>query len=208
MNNQKTTSALLMLLMLSVNLCFASTLSAPYEFQILAVNGKKIEKAFFSRAKATDLKEGTQKITVVYNTTVKNDQGRESTRVSSQKFIVTLKVKKNESYWLEANSKLNSLKKAKKFARYPEVKIETKKGKAADFSVSLAKKQDHGLLGNLFYKEEALTTASANAIPKTTPMSKNTQDKSNMAGKMLHHWWQQADKKTRTKFIEFAKNDI
>ena len=205
MNKLKTISALFIVLMVSVNACFASSLSAPYEFQLLAVNGKKIEKPFFSQAKALGLKEGPQKITVVYNTSVRNDEGNESTMVSSQAFVVTLKVKKNETYWLSSNIKLDSLKKARKFARHPRVKIETKKGKPADFYVSFAKKQDHGRLGDLYYKEDPLT---ASEMGTTTKSPKSIKSQKSMVDKMLHHWWQQADKETRKKFLAFAKRGI
>lgn len=164
-----------MLLMLSVNLCFASTLSASKEFQILSVNGKKIEKPFFSTAKAVDLKQGIQKVSIVYNTLVRNDEGSELAKVSSQTFLVTLKVKKNKKYRLLANIDIDSLNTARKFARHPDIKVETSNGKPADFSVTLSKYKDYGFLGNIFKKDKALRISTPS--PQATAKPTKSQDK-------------------------------
>lgn len=205
MNKLKISLVLFTALFINSTLSIASTLSVPHEFQFIAVNGVEVKDGLFSTTSKVELPVGEQKIAVIYNTTVRNDVGDGSTRISSQSIIVTLLVDENKAYQLSPKTKITSLKKAKAFAKNPEIKIENKKGELATFSTLLPKYEDYGVIGNALKEEDkTLMTVSTAATAITTS---SVENKDNTAEKMLHHWWDQADSETKKRFIKFTKNE-
>ena len=194
--------SLIAALMLNSIGVFASSLSIPHEFQFLAVNGEKVENGLFSKTTEVDLPVGKQRVSVIYNTTVRNDVGDGSTRVSSHPMIITINVLEDKAYKLSPKTKITSLKKAKIFSGYPEINIETEKGETPIFSVNRPQIEDYGVIGNAVKKEEKAIVAVSLAETK-----KQQGEPENTAEKMLHHWWDQADSETKKRFIKFTKNE-
>ena len=188
----------------------AGTLSIPNEFEFLAVNGEEISDSLFSKTREVDLPVGEQRIAIRYKATVRDDIGDGSTRLESLVIIITLQVEANTDYLVSPSVKLTTFKKANAYANHPTIFIKTTSGDSADFKIHLPSVEDYGVIGNALNKERKTTaTVALQGTQKNTTLASDSPAKTtdNTAEKMLHHWWNEADDKTKRAFTDFVNKE-
>jgi uncharacterized protein YccT (UPF0319 family) len=138
---------------------------------------------------------------------VRDDIGDGSTRLESRIIVIALQVTANTDYVVSPTVTLSTLKKAKAYAKHPTVFIKTTSGENADFKTHIPSVEDYGVIGNALNEERKTTAAVAKQETernKTQIKSSQTQTTGNTAEKMLHHWWNEADEKTKRAFADFV----
>ena len=195
------------------------TTSSNLEF--LAINGQKASKSLLKEKKSFNAEaDQTQQVVVRLGEIV--GTGSSQGLFESNPIIVTFKGTADDV--VLSAEKIRSQEDGEKFNAQPQITVKTKSGNVIDAKVDTLKQEglfpSANVVNDLAEYNASGATASVSAFAATTaaspmvatPASNAKANKGkvvvqgeNVAEQQLQYWFQQADKETQTRFLNWAK---
>lgn len=207
----------------------AAELIIPAEFEFLAVDGKKIESSLLNRQSKLQLSNGHHNIAIRYNDIIEDDFDDSHEFVTSKPFIIHLLIDGDFIYRLNSDSKL-STEDPKRFAKHPKIVVSRKDNGKIVYRFTQTQLDESSILNGFAdsNSQQDIALLAAKATQNNEPQDvthlqhrklASTNKKRNQVPKdsipaniksaeMLQYWWQQADKKTRKAFLNWAIDNM
>lgn len=203
--------------LLTSTMSFAGMVSSSSNVEFLAIDGQKATKALLKSTRSFNINDD-QKHQVVVRVTEIVRAGSDRNLFESDPIIVTFQAG-NEDIVISA-PRLETESDAQSFAKAPVISVKTASGKAIENKQEALKQEGFfpgvNLIDNLSDYNNSGSVASVPAFASTTmpaaipglgkaQKGKITVQGENVAEQMLQYWYQQADKETQTRFLNWAK---
>lgn len=173
---------------------FANEILIPENITVISINGEEQGFSFFSRQTKFPINVGANVIQVRYEELFDDSENDDHVIIKSKPFMVTFDVEGDTDLKLIVPYLVDEAD-ARKFAKKPEVIIETLAGE------QLITKQNKAI--DLITKQQI--KAEQNIITKRSKKlhSDNIQQTDeNMAAQMLNYWWHKATPQQRADFLK------
>ena len=202
------TIALSLAILCASSTSFAGMVSTSSNLEFLAIDGQKASKALLKETKSFNINDTeTQQVVVRLGDIV--GSGSNQSLFESSPIIVTFKGSP-EDITISSPS-IRSRSEGEKFNSTPTINITSKSGNTIAAKVDVLKQE--GLFPSANASVAAFSTA---AIPTTMPVASASNAKinkgkvvvqgENVAEQQLQYWFQQADKETQIRFLNWAKS--
>ena len=201
---------------------FAGMVSTSSNLELLAIDGQKASKSLAKDAK-TFVVNDTQNHQVVVRLSEIIGSGSSQTLFESNPVIVTFQG--NAEDLVISAPAIRGRSEGDKFNEMPSISVKTKSGHAISAKVDVLKQEglfpSANVVNDLAEYNASGATASVSAFAATTaaspmvatPASNAKVNKGkvvvqgeNVAEQQLQYWFQQADKETQTRFLNWAKS--
>ena len=201
---------------------FAGMVSTSSNLELLAIDGQKASKSLAKDAK-TFVVNDTQNHQVVVRLSEIIGSGSNQTIFESNPVIVTFQG--NAEDLVISAPAIRGRSEGDKFNEMPSISVKTKSGHAISAKVDVLKQEglfpSANVVNDLAEYNASGATASVSAFAATTaaspmvatPASNAKANKGkvvvqgeNVAEQQLQYWFQQADKETQTRFLNWAKS--
>lgn len=201
---------------------FAGMVSTSSNLELLAIDGQKASKSLAKDAK-TFVVNDTQNHQVVVRLSEIIGSGSNQTIFESNPVIVTFQG--NAEDLVISAPAIRGRSEGDKFNEMPSISVKTKSGHAISAKVDVLKQEglfpSANVVNDLAEYNASGATASVSAFAATTaaspmvatPASNAKVNKGkvvvqgeNVAEQQLQYWFQQADKETQTRFLNWAKS--
>ncbi|QLB12904.1 hypothetical protein EV697_10844 [Bisgaardia hudsonensis] len=210
-------NALAIVALISSTTSFASMINSSSNIDVLAVDGQKANKSLFKSKSSFEITDNQLHQLVVRVSEIVR-YGSDRSLYESDPIIVTFK-NTNEDLMIVA-PKIENENDVNNFKANPKITLTTKSGNPIDTKQEILKQEGFlpgvNLIGNLSEYNASNSIASVSgfatsSLPTAMPgFAKTQKDKivvqgENIAEQQLQYWFQQADKETQTRFINWAK---
>ncbi|NYA26953.1 curli polymerization inhibitor CsgI-related protein [Haemophilus haemolyticus] len=201
---------------------FAGMVSTSSNLELLAIDGQKASKSLAKDAKTFTVND-TQSHQVVVRLSEIIGSGSNQTLFESNPVIVTFQG--NAEDLVISAPVIRSRSESDKFNEMPSISVKTKSGNAISAKVDVLKQEglfpSANVVNDLAEYNASGATASVSAFAATTAASpmvatpagnakankgKVVVQGENVAEQQLQYWFQQADKETQTRFLNWAKS--
>ncbi|MCL1077825.1 DUF2057 domain-containing protein [Parashewanella spongiae] len=200
---------------------FAAQLSIPDSFEFLAADGTTIKSGLFSRTSSIPLTNGMHNIALRYNELIVDDFSDSHKFVKSAPFIISIFIDGDDLFQLKSDSDLIS-NDPERYAQKPKIVISRNDGET-QYKITQIQVKESGFLSQVVHgsthqnfrdfiaQKTRLSSPNESSIVHSTKASTSkhivtTDSETVQAKKMLEYWWQQADKKTKEAFLEWASS--
>lgn len=201
---------------------FAGMVSTSSNLELLAIDGQKASKSLAKDAKTFTVND-TQSHQVVVRLSEIIGSGSNQTLFESNPVIVTFQG--NAEDLVISAPVIRSRSESDKFNEMPSISVKTKSGNAISVKVDVLKQEglfpSANVVNDLAEYNASGATASVSAFAATTAASpmvatsasnakankgKVVVQGENVAEQQLQYWFQQADKETQTRFLNWVKS--
>ena len=196
----------------------AGTVTTSSNLEFLAINGQKASKSLLKEKKSFNAEaDQTQQVVVRLGEIV--GTGSSQALFESNPIIVTFQSPADDDVVVSAE-KIRSQEDGEKFNAQPQITVKTKSGNVIDAKVDTLKQEGLFPSANIvndlaeYNASNAPAAVSALAAPAVGMMpaasgkaakGKVVVQGENVAEQQLQYWFQQADKETQTRFLNWAK---
>ena len=192
--------------------------TASSNLEFLAINGQKASKSLLKEKKSFNAEaDQTQQVVVRLGEIV--GTGSSQGLFESNPIIVTFKGTADDV--VVSAEKIRSKEDGEKFNAQPQITVKTKSGNLIDAKIDTLKQEGLFPAANIvndlaeYNASNAPAAVSALAAPAVGMMPAASSEKAakgkvvvqgeNVAEQQLQYWFQQADKETQTRFLNWAK---
>lgn len=195
----------------------AGMVSTSSNLEFLAINGQKASKSILKEKKSFNAEANqTQQVVVRLGEIV--GSGSSQALFESNPIIVTFQSPANDV--VVSAEKIRSKEEGEKFNAQPQITVKTKSGNVIDAKIDTLKQEGLFPAANIvndlaeYNASNAPAAVSALAVPAVgmmpivsgkTMKGKVVVQGENIAEQQLQYWFQQADKETQTRFLNWAK---
>ncbi|TDQ57192.1 hypothetical protein EDC45_1587 [Mesocricetibacter intestinalis] len=208
------------LLLFTSTASFAGVVTSSSNVDFLAIDGQKASKSLLKETRSFNINDnGKHQVVVRVSEIVRS--GSDRTLFESDPIVVTFQGS-NEDIQISA-PKLDNERDVNNFKRAPKISVKTLSGTELKSTQEYLKQEGFLPSVNLIENLSEYNTSGAaaavpafatTAMPAAVPMSgagkavkgKVTVQGENVAEQMLQYWYQQADKATQARFLDWAKN--
>lgn len=207
--------------LLATSTSFAGVVTSSSNIDFLAIDGQKPTKSLLKDVRSFNVSDNnTHQVVVRVSEIVR--AGSDRTLFESDPIVVTFKGS-NEDIQISA-PRLNSQSDVEQFKKNPAVVVKSASGQAVETKQDVLKQEGFfpglNLIDNLSeYNSSGAAASVAGLASVTLPAAMVTRDASgkvsknkvtvqgeNAAEQMLQYWFQQADKETQQRFLNWAKS--
>lgn len=195
----------------------AGMVTSSSNLEFLAINGQKASKSLLKEKKSFNADTNqTQQVVVRLGEIV--GAGSSQALFESNPIIVTFKGTADDVVVFA--EKIRSQEEGEKFNKQPQITVKTKSGNVIDAKIDTLKQEGLFPAANIvndlaeYNASNAPAAVSALAVPAVgmmpivsgkTMKGKVVVQGENIAEQQLQYWFQQADKETQTRFLNWAK---
>ena len=195
----------------------AGMVTSSSNLEFLAINGQKASKSLLKEKKSFNADTNqTQQVVVRLGEIV--GAGSSQALFESNPIIVTFKGTADDVVVFA--EKIRSQEEGEKFNKQPQITVKTKSGNVIDAKIDTLKQEGLFPAANIvndlaeYNASNAPAAVSALAVPAVgmmpivsgkTMKGKVVVQGENVAEQQLQYWFQQADKETQTRFLNWAK---
>ena len=195
----------------------AGMVTSSSNLEFLAINGQKASKSLLKEKKSFNADTNqTQQVVVRLGEIV--GTGSSQALFESNPIIVTFKGTADDVVVFA--EKIRSQEEGEKFNKQPQITVKTKSGNVIDAKIDTLKQEGLFPAANIvndlaeYNASNAPAAVSALAVPAVgmmpivsgkTMKGKVVVQGENIAEQQLQYWFQQADKETQTRFLNWAK---